>query len=418
MPELKVFHITRTIILTSILFLLVFLGLEFFLSLYFTGYASDILEKDRKNELIHSWKNYFDQRKSVLVTTLDGYANWSFLSENILKGNDSIIEDTFCDYIETLQKNYLLDYMWISGRDRKPVFSFFDHFTSKNDLQKISVLHNKEVEDHLYQEMQKSFEEEKKKSEGSPGIQSRVWCSLVQLNQEIFLTAYSFIADDNGKPVSPEAIMFVGVRMSKILELSSRVIPAKFKMQTKAPSPDGYLTIIENGFFPDEKFYFSLIPNYSMEEIIKDTIFWMMMVQIILIFVLILFIFPIWVRFYTRQLQKIIDEQTMKLTNSNEEQSKLIKHLQEALASIRTLEGLIPICASCKKVRNDNGYWEQVEEYIHVHTTANFSHGICPECIKKLYPGLAEKREKHQKEQLEHKNMESAEKKSDPPSPS
>ena len=62
--------------------------------------------------------------------------------------------------------------------------------------------------------------------------------------------------------------------------------------------------------------------------------------------------------------------------------------LEQALSQIRTLRGLLPICANCKKIRDDKGYWNQIETYIHAHSEAQFSHGICPECLKKLYPGL------------------------------
>ena len=62
-----------------------------------------------------------------------------------------------------------------------------------------------------------------------------------------------------------------------------------------------------------------------------------------------------------------------------------IEELRAALDQIKTLRGILPICASCKKVRDDQGYWSQVESYISEHTEAQFSHGICPECMKKLY---------------------------------
>jgi PAS domain S-box-containing protein len=69
-----------------------------------------------------------------------------------------------------------------------------------------------------------------------------------------------------------------------------------------------------------------------------------------------------------------------------EERNQLIKSLQESLAKIKTLSGMLPICASCKNVRDDKGYWNQIETYIHNHSEAQFTHGICPECVKKLYP--------------------------------
>ena len=71
----------------------------------------------------------------------------------------------------------------------------------------------------------------------------------------------------------------------------------------------------------------------------------------------------------------------LELRRSNEE-------LQKALKEVKVLRGLIPICASCKKIRNDGGFWQQLEEYLGEHSEAEFSHGLCQPCIKKLYPGV------------------------------
>ena len=68
------------------------------------------------------------------------------------------------------------------------------------------------------------------------------------------------------------------------------------------------------------------------------------------------------------------------------EREGLIAELQEALARVKALSGLVPICASCKKIRDDKGYWNQLEAYLSSHSEARFSHGICPECAQKLYP--------------------------------
>lgn len=70
------------------------------------------------------------------------------------------------------------------------------------------------------------------------------------------------------------------------------------------------------------------------------------------------------------------------------EREKLIKDLQETLEKVRILSGMLPICANCKKIRDDKGYWNQIESYIQDHSEAEFSHGICPECAKTLYPEL------------------------------
>lgn len=68
------------------------------------------------------------------------------------------------------------------------------------------------------------------------------------------------------------------------------------------------------------------------------------------------------------------------------EREKLIIELQESLAKVKQLSGFLPICASCKKIRDDKGYWNQIEYYIRDHSEAEFSHGICPDCAQKLYP--------------------------------
>jgi PAS domain S-box-containing protein len=85
---------------------------------------------------------------------------------------------------------------------------------------------------------------------------------------------------------------------------------------------------------------------------------------------------------------KIVRDITARKQNEAE-RDKLIRDLQNALASVKLLSGLLPICASCKKIRDDKGYWSQVESYIQKHSEATFTHGICPDCIRKLYPNQA-----------------------------
>ena len=76
---------------------------------------------------------------------------------------------------------------------------------------------------------------------------------------------------------------------------------------------------------------------------------------------------------------------------AEEEKERLIAELQSALSKVKQLSGFLPICASCKKIRDDKGYWNQLEEYIRDHSEVEFSHGICPDCAKKLYPELYDK---------------------------
>ncbi len=81
-----------------------------------------------------------------------------------------------------------------------------------------------------------------------------------------------------------------------------------------------------------------------------------------------------------RHLQKSLQEQNAQL--------------QEALDNVKTLKGLLPICANCKKIRDDQGYWQQVEVYIVDHSDADFSHGVCPDCLTTLYPEFYGKTQK------------------------
>ncbi|HIJ77889.1 MAG: hypothetical protein OEY01_01100 [Desulfobulbaceae bacterium] len=64
------------------------------------------------------------------------------------------------------------------------------------------------------------------------------------------------------------------------------------------------------------------------------------------------------------------------------------QELQKAQAEVKILSGFLPICSSCKKIRDDQGYWSQIEEYIRDHSEAEFTHSICPDCVNRLYPGL------------------------------
>ena len=103
-------------------------------------------------------------------------------------------------------------------------------------------------------------------------------------------------------------------------------------------------------------------------------------------------------------LDKKINERTSELDGANKqlvqeieerkrteaEKEQLIAQLQKAMQDVKVLSGFLPICASCKKIRDDTGYWRQIEEYISKHSTALFSHGICPDCCKKLYPEFHE----------------------------
>lgn len=81
----------------------------------------------------------------------------------------------------------------------------------------------------------------------------------------------------------------------------------------------------------------------------------------------------------------------LRLKKAQDNEKKLIAELTASLEEIQTLSGMLPICANCKKIRDDQGYWQQLDEYMSEHSNVRFSHGICPECTRLLYPELAER---------------------------
>ena len=88
---------------------------------------------------------------------------------------------------------------------------------------------------------------------------------------------------------------------------------------------------------------------------------------------------------FNQELENIVKERTAELDSANRDLKKALEDLQKAFDSIKTLKGLLPICSNCKKIRDDKGYWNQIEKYIESYTDVSFSHGVCPECAEKLY---------------------------------
>lgn len=121
-------------------------------------------------------------------------------------------------------------------------------------------------------------------------------------------------------------------------------------------SPTPFAVLVNNNFFFISANIMGMIASYSLEYYIRRNFF------------------------------------LMQQINMEREKTILVnRELEQALADVKTLSGLIPICSSCKKIRDDMGYWNQIENYIADHSNAVFSHGICPECMNKLYPEFKEK---------------------------
>jgi len=88
------------------------------------------------------------------------------------------------------------------------------------------------------------------------------------------------------------------------------------------------------------------------------------------------------------RLERTNEELTMtvkELKMTNKEKENLIGELQKTMKEVKQLHGIVPMCSTCKKIRNDKGFWEQVEKYVEEHSKAQFSHGFCPDCFGKFY---------------------------------
>jgi DNA-binding NtrC family response regulator len=92
------------------------------------------------------------------------------------------------------------------------------------------------------------------------------------------------------------------------------------------------------------------------------------------------------------ELEMQVKQRTAELQNEIEERKMTEESLRDALSKIKTLSGLLPICASCKKIRDDDGTWVHIESYIKNNSDADFTHGVCPECAIRLYPEVFNKR--------------------------
>ena len=96
--------------------------------------------------------------------------------------------------------------------------------------------------------------------------------------------------------------------------------------------------------------------------------------------------------FTIHSFQKTTQRQQTEIEEQHEELSEKNVRLEKALGEVKQLSGLLPICASCKNIRDDEGKWQPLEPYIQARTSADFTHGICPECVHELYPDFTKRR--------------------------
>jgi hypothetical protein len=102
--------------------------------------------------------------------------------------------------------------------------------------------------------------------------------------------------------------------------------------------------------------------------------------------VLIIILVAMLIVYLINRLNISLQDEILSRRRAEQEKEKVIVELKDAISKIKILSGLIPICASCKKIRDDKGYWNQIEVYISEHSEAEFTHGLCSDCTKKIYP--------------------------------
>ena len=93
-----------------------------------------------------------------------------------------------------------------------------------------------------------------------------------------------------------------------------------------------------------------------------------------------------------KQRVKELETQVIEMRREEDERKNLVEKLQQALAQVEVLGGILPICSSCKKIRDDSGSWYEIEPYIASHSQVEFSHSICPDCEEELYPEFSKER--------------------------
>jgi len=146
-----------------------------------------------------------------------------------------------------------------------------------------------------------------------------------------------------------------------------------------------YLTLFIIGLLTSAAMTFY---EYFKQYLIPDISIWNSHIITIVFSTMLALIVSFFVLKRENKIKNTINEKNKELEKAKNDLEDNIKRLEEASRNIKILSGLIPICSSCKKIRDDAGYWHQIENYIKDHSDAVFSHGLCPACAKKMYPDL------------------------------
>lgn len=205
------------------------------------------------------------------------------------------------------------------------------------------------------------------KSRSSEDYLPMIWLYIL-LGTSFLLITWFY----NGGVYGPSTIISITVLVAIMIVLKSRKYLAAL-----------IILILMSIFFVLEFLYPDSIIGYSSKNQHLLDIYVTLMLVVAVIYTCIFII----LHSYNHERMRLDDvnrllEEKMKILNRSN------RDLEKALAEVKTLSGLLPICSTCKKIRDDKGYWNQIETYISNHSEADFSHSVCPECAKKLYPDM------------------------------
>ncbi|HOF34231.1 MAG TPA: hypothetical protein PK624_09970 [Spirochaetota bacterium] len=146
-----------------------------------------------------------------------------------------------------------------------------------------------------------------------------------------------------------------------------------------------YLTLFVIGLLTSAAMTFY---EFFKQYLIPDISIWNSHIITIVFSTILALIVSFFVLKRENKIKSTINQKNQELEKAKRDLVENINRLEEASRNIKILSGLIPICSSCKKIRDDAGYWHQIEKYIKEHSDAVFSHGLCPSCAKELYPEM------------------------------
>lgn len=372
----------KSFIKVMILFVILLIGLEFVLYNYFILRISDRIEKQQKIELVQSWNNYYQQVCREFNMAVHGYAWWDELAD-AYRNND---EQKIVQYFENekiFQKDY--DLVLTIDNQNRFVFGFFKG-------QRI-YKNSPEAENLLSGALQSDYSMLVKKDYrlniATQTATDTIFSHIHFLKGEPVMISVSPVCNNSGVPVSNGYLVF-GKSLFNICRKAEKIIPARIRFSTESfPTSYAQNVITADNF--GESFYISLDPYYKTYPVLKEAMLFFIVIQIAFVTLLFAVALPLFTRRQTKYLNKVILERTQKIGEMNEELTTANQELLSALANIRTLSGFLPICSSCKKIRNDQGYWNQVESFIQENSEIVFSHSLCPNCIRELYPEMADK---------------------------